>query len=127
MSKKTDQKKDKKEKKQKLPMKRSFSNIMFALRQVWEVSPSYFIVYYLVTLIYAPLDFLTGAFLLRVIVDGIEKGTPTSSIITYMLVIGIAAIVINAVNSYYWNMVSPAEYQKIGANIKKKIFRKLQR
>ena len=38
-----------KEKKKKLPFKRSMSNIAFALRQVWEVSPAYFIIYYLMS------------------------------------------------------------------------------
>ena len=116
--------KKKKEKKAKIPFKRSVSNIFFALRQVWEVSPSYFLFYYFVTFIYAPLDFLTGAYLIRVIVDGLEKGTPTSSIITYMAIVGGAAILINALSSYYWNVVSPAQYEKIGAAINKKIFKK---
>ena len=116
--------KKKKEKKAKIPFKRSVSNIFFALRQVWEVSPSYFLFYYFVTFIYAPLDFLTGAYLIRLIVDGLEKGTPTSSIITYMAIVGGAAILINALSSYYWNVVSPAQYEKIGAAINKKIFKK---
>ena len=121
---KASKKKEKKNKKARIPFKRSVSNILFALRQVWEVSPSYFVFYYFVTFIYAPLDFLTGAYLIRVIVDGLEKGTPTGSIVTYMAIVGGAAILINALSSYYWNVVSPAQYEKIGAAINKKIFKK---
>lgn len=114
----------KKEKKKKLPFKRSASNIMFALRQVWEVSPAYFIVYYLMTLIYAPLDFLSGSYLIRLIVNGIENGTPRSTILTFMIVIGIVTVVINVINSLYWNVFSPAQYRKIGASMQKKLFKK---
>ena len=53
-------KKGKKEKKKRLPLKRSLSNILFALRQVWEVSPSYFIFYYAMTFVWGTLDFLEG-------------------------------------------------------------------
>ena len=82
---KTKKTKEKKEKKKKLPFKRSMSNIFFALRQVWEVSPSYFLMYYLMTFIYAPLDFLSGSYLIRLIVNGLEDKTPTSVILTFML------------------------------------------
>jgi len=113
-----------KEKKKKLPFKRSLSNIFFALRQVWEVSPAYFVMYYLMTLVYAPLDFLSGSFLIRLIVNGIEDRTSTSVILTFMIVIGVITVVINVVNSFYWNIVSPAQYRKIGAAMQKKLFKK---
>ena len=81
-------KKEKKEKKNKLSLRRKVSNLVFALRQIWEASPSYFIVYYLCTFIWAPLDFLTGSYLLRMIVNSVERDSPPETIITYMLVIG---------------------------------------
>ena len=45
--------KQKKEKKKRLPWRRSVSNIFFALRQVWEVAPVYFIMYYAMTFVCA--------------------------------------------------------------------------
>ena len=117
-------KKGKKEKKKRLPLKRSLSNIFFALQQVWEVSPSYFIFYYAMTFVWGTLDFLEGSFLLRMIVNGIEKNTPTRTIITFMLVIAVADVLTSALNSYYWNVVSPPKYQQVSATIRKKLFRK---
>lgn len=119
------EKKDKKkEKKKRLPFKRSLSNILFALRQVWEVSPSYFIIYYVMTFVWGTLEFLEGSFLLRMIVNGIEKNTPTRIIVTFMLTIAIADVLASALNSYYWNVVSPPKYQQVSATIRKKLFRK---
>ena len=114
----------KKKKKEKLPFRRAASNILFALKQVWQVSPAYFIIYYLVTLIYAPLDFLTDSFLLRMIVNKVEAGDSISSIVTYIIVLAAVAIVINMVSSFYWNVISPGEYEKITAHIRKKLFKK---
>ena len=113
-----------KEKKKKLPFKRSMSNIAFALRQVWEVSPAYFIIYYLMTLIYAPLDFLSGSFLIRLIVNGFEAKTDTDVILTFMVIICVITITINMISSFYWNIISPAQYRKIGATMQKKLFKK---
>lgn len=110
--------------KRKLSLRRSLSNILFALRQVWEVSPSYFIVYYAMTFVWGSLDFLEGSFLLRLIVNGIEKNTPTRIIVGFMLTIAVADVIAGALNSYYWNVVSPPKYQQVSATIRKKLFRK---
>ena len=116
--------KSKKEKKKRLPWRRSVSNILFALRQVWEVAPVYFIMYYAMTFVWGTLDFLEGSYLLRMIVSGIEKATPTRIIVTFMLVIAVADIIASALNSYYWNVISPPKYQLVSATIRKKLFRK---
>lgn len=116
--------KQKKEKKKRLPWRRSVSNIFFALRQVWEVAPVYFIMYYAMTFVWGALDFLEGSYLLRMIVSGIEKATPTRRIVTFMLIIAIADVLASALNSYYWNVISPPKYQLVSATIRKKLFRK---
>lgn len=117
-------KKEEKKKKEKLPFRRAASNILFALKQVWQVSPAYFIIYYLVTLIYAPLDFLTDSFLLRMIVNKVEADESVSSIVTYIIALAIVVIIINMISSFYWNVISPGEYEKITAHIRKKLFKK---
>ena len=116
--------KQSKEKKKRLPWRRAVSNIFFALRQVWEVAPVYFIMYYAMTFVWGTLDFLEGSYLLRMIVSGIEKATPTRSIVTFMLIIAVADILASALNSYYWNVVSPPKHQLVSATIRKKLFRK---
>ena len=80
--------------------------------------------YYAMTFVWGALDFLEGSYLLRMIVSGIEKATPTRTIVTFMLVIAVADILAGALNSYYWNVVSPPKYQLVSATIRKKLFRK---
>jgi len=116
--------KEKKEKKNKLSLRRKVSNLAFALRQIWEASPSYFIVYYLCTFIWAPLDFLTGSYLLRMIVNSVERDSPPETIITYMLVIGAVQIAANILNNMFWNVISPGQYHRIGTIVRKKLFNK---
>lgn len=117
-----DKKKVKKEKKKKLPFGRTVSNIFFALRQVWDVSHIYFITYFAVTILYSPLEFLSGNFLLRMIVNGVENGTSRDAIITYIFVMALVNIAVHLMNSYYWNVVSGGTYQRIYASLQRRLF-----
>ncbi len=118
-------KKDKaKEKKKKLTLSRTVSNIGFALGQVWKVSKWYFIFYFGITFINAPLDFLTGSFLMKLIVDGIENGVPRSFILTYMIVMGGIYITVSITQNYFWNVKSPEATVSISASLQKRLFKK---
>ena len=64
--------KSEKEKKKKLSLRRNIDNNLFALAQVWGTSKSYFIIYYLMTFLNAPLEFLLYTYLIRLIVDSVE-------------------------------------------------------
>ena len=123
MSKKEKTEKEK-QKKKKLSCRRSFSNIVFALSQVWSVSRVYLFLYFALTFIYAPLDFLTDSYLLRVIVDGIEESRDVYGIAVYILVVGVVSVAVNMISNYYWNVISPPLTRKISANLQKKLFRK---
>ena len=114
----------KKEKKKKLPLGRSVSNIRFALGEVWRTSHAYFLFYFIMTVAYATMDFFAGSYLLRMIVNGIERQTPVRTILVYMVIIATLSILLDVFNSLYWNLISPAQYRKIGANIQKKLFKK---
>ena len=119
-----DSKDKSKEKKKKLKFSRNVSNITFALRQVWSVSRWYFIFYFGITFINAPLDFLTGSFLMKLIVDGIENGTPASFILSYMIVMGSIYIAASITQNYFWNIKSPEATNRLSASLRKRLFKK---
>lgn len=121
--KKARKKKEKeKKKKERLPRGRTLSNVIFALGQIWSVSPGYFIFYFVNTFLYAPLDFLSGSFLIRMIVNSVESGQPRRNVIIYLSVIAAATLVINVSNNYYWNVLSAGKYQEIDAAMRRKLF-----
>lgn len=119
-----DKVKEEKEKKKKLPFSRTAANTVFALRQVYDASHFYFLWYFLNTMIYAPLDFLTGSYLIKMIVDGVEKSRPSQQIYTYILAVGVTATVIDILNSFFWNYITAGMYQKIGGVLAKKLMKK---
>ena len=112
-------------KKKKISFKRNIENNIFALAQVWLTSKSYFIIYYLVTFINAPLNFLLTTYLIRLIVDSVEgDGWSTQAIFAYMLFVGGGAILIWVISNYYWNTISPMYSEKINHTLRRKIYKK---
>ncbi|MGM9642871.1 MAG: ABC transporter ATP-binding protein [Eubacteriales bacterium] len=118
--------KEKEEKKKKrIPLGRTVGNNVFALRQVWDTSKLYFITYYLMTFINAPLNFLLYTYLIRIIVDSVSgTGWQPRSIIIYIVAVGGSAILIWLASSFYWNTISPIYSHKITHTLRRKLYRK---
>lgn len=115
----------KKEKKKKLPLGRTLSNNIFALRQVWEGSRSYFFMYYFVTVLNAPLNFLLTTYLVRAIVDSVSgTGWSTAEVFRYIFIVGGAGIVIWTLSNFYWNVPSVKARRNIQHRLKKKLYKK---
>lgn len=119
-------KKEKEEKKKKrLPLRRNIDNNIFALAQVWGTSKSYFIIYYLMTFLNAPLEFLLYTYLIRLIVDSVEGvGWSIDAIFAYIFIVGGAAILIWIVSNYYWNAISGIYSEKINHALRRKLYKK---
>ncbi len=113
---------DEKEKKKKLPLGRVWQNNLFALNLVRLAAPGYFFYYFLSSVLYSITDFLSGAFLLRLIVNQLEAGTSPSVVVIYILCITGLGLIVNAFNSYMWNVRLARDYVRIEASIREKLF-----
>lgn len=115
--------KTKDEKKKKLSPRRTASNNLFALRNIWRASPLYLAVYLGSSLLYGTLDFLSESYLLRRVVNGIDAGEDIQNIARYVLILGGVTLVCYLAMRWFWNMVSPIEQRKVGAYVEKLLFR----
>ncbi len=116
--------KKEKDKKEKLSLGRTLSNNLFALSAVFKASPIYIIVYIASSFVYGILDFMTGTYLLRRIVNGLEAGESIESLIRYVAVFAAVAIPLQMMLSWYYNVIRPVESQKVGAYIDRQILKK---
>lgn len=114
-------------KKKKIPFRRTVSNNLFALRCIWEAAPLHLIIYVGSGVVYGILNFLSGSYLLRRIVDGVEAGEPISSILRYVCILGVVTLVIETALQWYWQVISPVLNCRILAYIEKKLFRQAAR
>ena len=119
--------KEKKEKKKKLPLGRTVSNNMFALRAIFAASPLYLLVYLGSSFIYGTVEFLSEGYLLRMIVNGIEGGRSVESIVLFVAVLATVSLTSFTALSWFWNVISPIEQRKVGAHIEKMLFSKASR
>jgi len=114
----------KKEKKKKLPLKRTISNNFFALRAIGIASPIYLAVYLGSSLVYGGLEFLSETYMLREIVNSVTAGEDIIRIIKFVVVLWIVSVVIYTVLQYFWNVISPIQQRKVGAYIERMLFDK---
>ena len=117
-------KKEKKEKKRKVPFKRSVANNFYALRLIFDVSKIYLGAFILVSVTNGILWFLTDTYLLRRIVDGVSAGEDIESTFSYVIVLGIICIVLYLCVDWFYHVINPPIHRKIGAYVDKKIFKK---
>ena len=113
----------KKKERKKLSFRRTAANNLFALRAIWEASPSYLIVYFSASVAYGVLDFLSETYLLRKVVNSVESGEDIGSIVTYVSVIGIICFVVYQALRWFWDVMSPPRQRRIAANVEKMLFK----
>ena len=111
-------------KKKKLSLARIFSNNVFALRTLWSVSPVYVTVFLLSAFLYGGIDFLSGSYLLRGIVDGAERGDSFERILLYVAVLGTVSLCVNFVLSWYWQLPGQVAMNRISGKVDKELYRK---
>ncbi len=112
-----------KEEKKKLSLKRTVSNNLFALKNIWKVSPFYLSIYLGCAFIYGLMDFLVESYMLRMIVNSVSEGKDITNIVKIVAVIGIVFIAWNAFMQWFWNVISPAKTSLIAASVEKDLFR----
>ena len=114
----------KKEKKKRLPLGRTMSNNVFALRLIGRAAPVYLAVYLGSSLIYGVVDFLSEGYLLRRIVNGLEAGESVSSIMEYVAILCLISLACYVPLSWFWNVISPIQTRRLGASVEKMLFYK---
>ncbi len=113
-----------KQKKKRLPLGRTLSNSIFALKIIAHASPIYLAIYLSSSIIYGMLAFLNDTFLLRMIVNNVQAGEAMSKIAAYVLTLAAVSVIFYVGMSWYWNIVSVGQRRKIIASVEKMLFRK---
>jgi len=118
------QRKKSKEKKEKISLKRNIANNAFALKTIWLASPIYLFIYLFSSVVYGILEFLTGTYILRRIVNDISNGTPISDVLIFTIILGAVTLIINLTTDWFWKVPARRMYQKIAMYIQKMLFKK---
>ena len=112
------------EKKKKISLKKNISNNIFALKVIWRASPIYLFVYLFTSIVYGTLDFLSGSYLLRKIVNDISSGAPIANALMFTVTLGAVILITYTALQWFWNVTSQIMHRTIAMDIEKMLFEK---
>ncbi len=95
--------KKRREKRLKLPIRRIASDNMFVLRMIHKASPGLILLRLGLIALSAVTNFLSGAYLLRYAINGIESGKEFAEMATFAVAMLIANVIIEALHSIFSN------------------------
>ncbi len=112
------------ENKKKLTLGRIISNNLFALKIIFKAAPTKIIIGFFIRIINGVFSFLTGAYLLNVVVNAISEKRATAYILTYIIVVWGAHIVYRLINGLYSRIFAHRENKRIQEAVSMMIYNK---
>ena len=106
------------------PCRKTIANNTFALKTIWEASPIYLVVYLISSVVYGCLNFFTGSYLLRRIVNDVLNGISISDVLMFTATLGAIMLITDILMQWFWNVTSQKMDRKIAVHIRKKLFKK---
>jgi len=109
-----------------LKTRRVFSNILFSLKTVHSVAPSYLPTYFLWSVGNSLLGFMTNTWLLREVVNRYQQGSSAHALLWMVVVIVVADIVWGRLIGLLYDILYPRYQQKIVEKVQRELFRKAE-
>lgn len=125
--KKSDKKeKEKKEKKPSLPLSRIWDNNMFMLRLIRKAAPGYMFVDIITTLSWSVLEFFSGAFLLKVVVDSLGRGVPLEQLLLLVGLLFVLHVAVRFARQCIWQLYAPPREYRLNTSIRLLLYEKMR-
>lgn len=117
-------KKDSKKKEANLSFRRTVSNIVFVLKLIQRTAPFYLVTYFLWSVAGAILNFFSGSYLLRQIVNARELGRSLTGVLILLGVVAGCQVVYSLLINCLSRLLYPRYNQRIVAKIETMLFEK---
>ena len=119
--------KQEKKKEPKLKLGRIISNNLYMLRIMHETAPWYMPVDFVLTLAFSVTEFFSGAFMLKVIVDGLEEeGASAGWLFFFVALLFVIHLLLNVFQNYFFNVLATPMTSRINMKLKKQMFEKMR-
>ena len=132
MSKKTKQKKSDEKKPEKLPLRRVLQNNLFMLGMIREAAPAYIVIDVILDLLWSVIEFFSGSFLLKVVVDHLGRsssqggGASLGQLIAIIVGMFIIHITVFFAQQAFWQIYAPISQRKLTMAIKKTLYTQMR-
>ncbi len=125
MSRKEKKTKPPKEKKDKLPLRRVWQNNIYVLNIIRRAAPLYIVLEIFLDLMWAVVEFFSGAFLLKLVVDRLEAEQSVATLAAIVVGMGLVHMAVYFCQQLFWQIYANHTYLRIGALISKQLFIKM--
>ncbi len=110
---------------EKLPLRRVLANNFYILRIIQKNAPAFLVCDILLDLLWAVLEFLSGPFLLKLVVDRMEEGQSIGALAAAVLGVCAIHLVVFMIQQWFWSVYGEATYVRLSAVITKMLIRQM--
>lgn len=127
MSKKTKAKKNPSEKKpDKLSLRRVLQNNLFMLGMIRRAAPAYIVIDVILDLLWSVIEFFSGSFLLKVVVDHLGEGGDPMTLTWFILGMFAIHITVFFAQQAFWQIYAPISQRKLSMAIRTALYTQMR-
>lgn len=127
MSTKKKNKKGTAEKKpEKLSLRRVLQNNLFMLGMIRRAAPAYIVIDVVLDLLWSVIEFFSGSFLLKVVVDHLGSGAPVGRLTAIIVGMFIIHVTVFFAQQAFWQIYAPISQRKLAMAIKKALYTQMR-
>ncbi len=115
----------KKDAPEKLPLRRVFANNFYILRIIHKVAPAFLWMDICLDLLWSVIEFLSGAFLLKMVVDRMDAGESIGNLAAVVLIICAIHLVVWFIQQWFWSVYGEATFSRVSAVMTKMLIRQM--
>ena len=111
---------------ERLPLRRILQNNIFILKIIRKAAPAYIFLDVVLDLLWCVIEFFSGSFLLKVVVDHIGSGASVGSLAA--VIVGMFAIHVTVffIQQAFWQIYAPIGIRKLSLAIKKALYTQMR-
>lgn len=126
MKKKQKNKKDVEKKPDRLPLRRVLQNNRYMLGMIRRAAPAYIVIDVILDLLWSVIEFFSGSFLLKVVVDHLGEGGDPATLAWFIGGMFIVHISVFFAQQAFWQIYAPISQRKLSMAIRTALYDKMR-
>lgn len=119
-------KKTPEEKKERLALRRVLQNNLFMLGMIRRAAPAYIVIEIILDLLWSVIEFFSGSFLLKVVVDHLGKGASLGQLTAVIVGMFVIHITVFFAQQAFWQIYAPISQRNLTMAIKNRLYTQMR-
>ena len=126
LTKKKNKKGSAEKKTERLPLRRILQNNLYMLGLIRRAAPAYIVIEIVLDLLWSVIEFFSGSFLLKVVVDHLGNDAPLGQLALIILGMLTIHVTVFFAQQAFWQIYAPISQRKLTMAIKKRLYAQMQ-